>query len=54
MMEIAPKIATVRRDGLEIELPVEEIRLGDVLIVKPGEKIAMDGCLLPFTSAGLH
>jgi len=43
LMEIAPKIATIRRDGREVKLPVEEIRLGDVIVVKPGEKIAMDG-----------
>lgn len=43
LMEVAPKAAFLRRDGREISLPVGEIRLGDVLIVKPGEKIAMDG-----------
>lgn len=43
LMEIAPRVATVRRDGREIDLPVEEVLLGDVLLVRPGEKIAMDG-----------
>lgn len=42
-MDIAPKIANVRRDGLEMELPVREIRLGDVLIVRD------DLSKLPFT-----
>lgn len=51
LMEIAPKIATVRRGGREMELPVGEIRQGDVLIVKPGEKIAMDGKVISGYSA---
>jgi len=50
LMEIAPKIATVRRDGREMSLPVEEILLGDVLIVRPGEKIAMDGVVIDGSS----
>lgn len=51
LMEIAPKIAAVRRDGREIELPVEEIQPGDVLVVRPGEKIAMDGKVVSGYSA---
>lgn len=51
LMEIAPRTAVVRRDGGEMELPVEDIRLGDVLLVKPGEKIAMDGKVLSGNSA---
>lgn len=51
LMEIAPKVATVRRDGREMELPVEEIRLRDMLLVKPGEKIAMDGKVISGHSA---
>ena len=43
LMEIAPKIATVRRHGHEHILSVDDIVVGDVVIVKPGEKIAMDG-----------
>lgn len=51
LMEIAPKIATVRRGGQEMELPVEDIHPGDVLMVKPGEKIAMDGKVIAGYSA---
>lgn len=51
LMEIAPKAARVRRNGLEMELPVEEIRPGDILLVKPGEKIAMDGKVVSGYSA---
>lgn len=51
LMEISPKRARVRRNGLEMELPVEEIRPGDILLVKPGEKIAMDGKVVSGKSA---
>lgn len=43
LMDLAPREALVRRNGQEIRLPVEEIGVGDVVIVKPGERIAMDG-----------
>ncbi|MFZ5647777.1 MAG: heavy metal translocating P-type ATPase [Bacillota bacterium] len=51
LIEIAPKVATIRRNGHEMELPVEEIQLGDVLLVRPGEKIAMDGKVMTGSSA---
>ena len=37
------KAARVLRDGKEIDLPVEEVLVGDVVIVRPGEKIPADG-----------
>ncbi|XER14752.1 putative cadmium-transporting ATPase [Sporomusa aerivorans] len=43
LMELAPREALVRRNGEELRLPVEEIVVGDVILVKPGERIAMDG-----------
>ncbi|MHA6482774.1 heavy metal translocating P-type ATPase [Paenibacillus sp. strain BS8-2] len=43
LMDIAPKEATVIRNGLEFTVHVDEIRVGDRMIVKPGQKIAMDG-----------
>ncbi|MDB4897836.1 MAG: putative cadmium-transporting ATPase [Firmicutes bacterium] len=51
LMEIAPKVARVRRKDQEVELPVEEIKVGDFMIVRPGEKIAMDGAILAGASA---
>ncbi len=51
LMETAPRAATVRREGREIELPVEEILPGDVLLVRPGEKIAMDGKVISGNSS---
>ncbi|ADG81326.1 heavy metal translocating P-type ATPase [Thermincola potens JR] len=51
LMDIAPREALVRRNGEEICLAVDEIRVGDILIVKPGAKIAMDGKVIKGTSA---
>lgn len=45
LMDLAPKKALVRRDGKEIIIPAEEIKLGDIFIVKPGEAIATDGII---------
>lgn len=43
LMDIAPKEALIRRHNKEMIVPVEDIQVGDTLIVKPGEKLAMDG-----------
>jgi len=43
LMALVPKVALVRRDGAELEVPVEDLALGDVFIVRPGESIATDG-----------
>ena len=50
LMDIAPPSATVKRGSQFVELQTEDIRVGDVLIVKPGEKIAMDGKVLAGSS----
>lgn len=42
-MGLAPKTATILRDGQETVIPIEEIEVGDILIIKPGEKIPTDG-----------
>lgn len=46
LMDIAPKMATIRRNGLDTDLPVEEIRVGDIMMIRPSEKIAMDGTIV--------
>lgn len=46
LMNLAPKVALVRRDGVEREIPVEELEVGDVFIVKPGQSVATDGAVL--------
>ncbi len=43
LMDLAPKFALVKRDGREVEIPVEEIQVGDVFLVKPGQSVPTDG-----------
>lgn len=51
LMDLAPKDALIRRNGREIQVPVEDIMIGDKMIVKPGQKIAMDGIVVKGHSA---
>ena len=46
LMNLAPKEALVRRNGLEVEIPVEDIEVGEVFIVRPGQSLATDGKVL--------
>ncbi len=46
LMELAPSEATVLRNGQEVRVPAEEVNIGDILLVKPGEKISLDGIIL--------
>ncbi|ASS88016.1 cadmium transporter [Geobacillus lituanicus] len=46
LMEMAPAEATIRRGTEEMTVPVEDVRVGDVMIVKPGGKIALDGIVI--------
>lgn len=46
LMKIAPKTARVEREGKESLIPVEEVRAGDIFIVKPGESVPVDGEIL--------
>jgi Cu+-exporting ATPase len=45
LMGMQAKTARVVRDGQELDLPIEEVRVGDLIIVRPGEKIPVDGIL---------
>lgn len=51
LMDIAPKEALVRRNGQEMMIHVDDIAIGDIMIVKPGQKIAMDGTVVSGYSA---
>lgn len=51
IMDIAPKEALVRRKGQEMMVHVDDIAVGDIMIVKPGQKIAMDGMVVSGYSA---
>ena len=43
LMQLAPKTAVLMRGGLEVEVPVDEVRVGDIFVVRPGENIPVDG-----------
>ena len=51
LMDLAPKTASVLRDGVEVEIPVEEVRVGDRIMVRPGQSIPVDGVIVEGTSA---
>jgi len=51
LLEVGAKEARVRRDGAELAVPVEQLVVGDVFVVRPGEKIATDGLVVEGASA---
>ncbi|MGN0515943.1 heavy metal translocating P-type ATPase, partial [Eubacterium sp.] len=51
LMRLAPKTATVYRDGNEITVPIEQVAKGDAFVVRPGESIPVDGIILEGNSA---
>lgn len=50
LLGLQPKTARVRRGGIEVEIPVREVRPGDLVIVRPGERIPVDGIIVEGTS----
>ncbi|MBP2231487.1 Cu+-exporting ATPase [Azospirillum agricola] len=46
LMDLRPATARLRRDGVETEVPVERVRVGDLVVVRPGERIPVDGRLV--------
>jgi len=51
LIGLQPKTARVVRDGKEVDIPVEEVLVGDVVVVRPGEKIPVDGEVIEGSSA---
>ena len=51
LMKLAPKTAVIIRDGVEKKVPIEEVKKGDVFVVRPGENIPVDGVVLEGASA---
>ena len=51
LMKLAPKTATLVRDGAEVTVPIEQVQKGDVFVVRPGENIPVDGTVLEGSSA---
>ncbi len=51
LLELGAKTANVIRDGLEVEIPIEEVQVGDLMVIRPGEKIPTDGLIVAGDSA---
>jgi P-type Cu+ transporter len=50
LVALRPEVAHVRRNGREMDVPIDQVGIGDIVIVRPGEKIAVDGLVLSGTS----
>src|SRR5665647_43314 len=46
LIKMSPTTARVRRDGKEIEVPIDDVKVGDFVLVKPGDKIPVDGLVI--------
>ena len=51
LMGLQPKTARVIKDGLEMDIPIEEVQIGDIIVVRPGEKIPVDGVIIEGNSS---
>ena len=51
LMELAPKTATILKDGEELTVPIEQVKIGDEFVVRPGENIPVDGFVLEGSGA---
>lgn len=51
LMQLSPKTARIDRDGREVEIPLEAIQVGDVMVVRPGEKVPTDGSVVDGASS---
>jgi len=46
LIKMSPKTARIRRDGAEVEIPIDEVKLGEIVLVKPGDRIPVDGTVI--------
>ncbi len=51
LMKLAPKTAVVEQNGQEVTVPIEQVKKGDIFLVRPGENVPVDGVILEGTSA---
>lgn len=51
LIGLQPKTARVIRDGVEVDLPIENVKIGDIIVVRPGEKIPVDGVIVEGNSS---
>jgi heavy metal translocating P-type ATPase len=46
LINMNPTVARIRRDGAEVEVPIDEVKLGEIVLVKPGDKVPVDGIVV--------
>lgn len=46
LMDLTPKTANIKKNGIEVNIPIEEVKIDDVILVRPGENIPVDGIIL--------
>jgi P-type Cu2+ transporter len=51
LMKLAPKTAVIERKGQEVTVPIEQVKKGDIFIVRPGENVPVDGVIIEGSSA---
>ncbi|MCQ4922504.1 heavy metal translocating P-type ATPase [Tissierella carlieri] len=51
LMGLQPKTARIIKDGVEMDIPIEKVEIGDIIVVRPGEKIPVDGIIVEGNSA---
>ena len=51
LLDLQPSMAQVLREGVEVKIPVEEVRVGDIVVLRPGERVPVDGVVLEGSSA---
>ena len=51
LTELAPETAVVEKNGVEVEIPIEELQMGDIVVVKPGARIPADGIIVEGNSS---
>ncbi len=51
LMGLQPKTARVIKDGVEMDIPIEEVTIGDIIVVRPGERIPVDGIIVEGNSS---
>ncbi len=51
LIKLAPQTANIVRDGIEVEVPIDDVQVGDIFNVRPGESVPVDGIVLDGTSA---
>lgn len=51
LLDLQPQMARVIRDGIETEIPVEQVQVDDILIIRPGERVSVDGIVVEGNSA---